>query len=358
MTRLRRILTTLMLWAALAVAAPSAQAFSFDLDSIAAMGKFPRFVVNTYRWGNDFFNGYDTTYVQGTGYKFSAKLTTDSWLDGYNFQLPDNKTMLMSSDPSTSVGLYLSYLAVSVGYDINISKLITGVDRSRQRFRFGFNCMLFAAEVYLIRNDIGTTIRKFGDSDNPIKPNYAFNGIDNASWGIDAYYFFNHKKYSEAASFNFSRIQKKSQGSFYTGFSIYAQNLNFRFNELPPSYRDELPDSWAPGYDYRVKTNNYALRIGYGYNWVFARRWVLGVSESPIIGVRDGYVTPWEEGKSRKISLSLFNRAKLSVVWNSGRWFFGMVGMTDLAIINNHKTTYTGGTFSGEAVIGYRFNLW
>ena len=54
----------------------------------------------------------------------------------------------------------------------------------------------------------------------------------------------------------------------------------------------------------------------------------------------------------------MFNRAKLSVVWNAGRWFGGLVGMTDLAIINNHKTTYTGGTFSGEAVIGYRFNLW
>ena len=51
------------------------------------MGKFPRFVVNTYRWGNEFFNGYDTTYVQGTGYKFSAKITADSWMDGYSFVL-------------------------------------------------------------------------------------------------------------------------------------------------------------------------------------------------------------------------------------------------------------------------------
>lgn len=358
MKGLKRLFAMLIVCAVACCAAPHARSFSFDLDSIAAMGKFPRFVVNTYRWGNEFFNGYDTTYVQGTGYKFSAKITADSWMDGYNFQLPDNKTMLMATEPSTSVGLYVSYLALSAGYDINISKLITGVDRSRQRLRFGFNCMLFSAEAYMSRNDIGTTIRKFGDASAPSRPNYTFNGINNASWGIDAYYFFNHKKYSEAASFNYSRIQKRSQGSFYTGFSIYAQRLDFRFNELPPSYLDQLPETWAPDYNYRVKTNNYAVRIGYGYNWVFAKHWVLGISESPIIGVRDGYVTPWIEGKSRKVSLSMFNRAKLSVVWNAGRWFGGLVGMADLAIINNHKTTYTGGTFSGEAVIGYRFNLW
>ena len=85
----------------------------FDLDSIAAMGKFPRFVVNTYRWGDKFFNGYDTAYVKSTGYKFSAKITTDSWLDGYSFRLPNHTNIFMRSDPSTSIGVYATYLAVS-----------------------------------------------------------------------------------------------------------------------------------------------------------------------------------------------------------------------------------------------------
>jgi hypothetical protein len=36
-----------------------AYAISLALDSVATWGKFPRFVVNTYRWGDKFFNGYD-----------------------------------------------------------------------------------------------------------------------------------------------------------------------------------------------------------------------------------------------------------------------------------------------------------
>ena len=349
MKRLHSCIVLMILFLA-AVVPQRTSAISFALDSIAEWGKFPRFIVNTYRWGDKFFNGYDTTYVTGAGYKFSAKLTTDSWMDGYRFVLPNNSRITMMSDPSTSAGVYLTYLAVSAGYDINLSKLMGGADRSRQRFRFGFNCMLFAAEAYVVRNDVGTTIKRFGEFSDQ---NVPFNGVNNSTWGLDAYYFFTHKRYSEAASFNFSRIQKRSHGSFYTCFSIYTQHLDFDFSHLPEHLKRELPDTW-PDYRYKVDTHNYALRFGYGYNWVFAPKWVLGVSESPIIGVRKGFVVSDIE----KVSFSLYNRLKFSVVWNSGRWFFGAVGKFDVAIVNDMRTTYAGGVLSGEAVFGCRFNLW
>ena len=327
-----------------------AGAISFNLDSIAAWGKFPRFCVNTYRWGDKFFNGYDTTFVAPSGYKFNAKITADSWAEGYNFQLPDRSRIFMASDNSTSAGLYLTYLAVSVGYDINLSKLFGGQQRSRKRFRFGFNCMLFGAEFYTSKNDVGTTIKRFGPYSHL---NLPFDGVDNSTWGLDAYYFFSHKQYSEAATFSFSRIQRKSHGSFYTGFSIYSQKLDFNFNNLPEPLKDILPATW-PDKHYRVNTHNYAVRFGYGYNWVFSPKWVLGVSESPIIGVRKGFVVSDIE----KTSVSIYNRLKLSVVWNSGKWFCGVVCKADLAIFSDKQTLYAGGTVSGEAVLGYRFNLW
>lgn len=326
------------------------KAISFNLDSIATWGKFPRFVVNTYRWGDKFFNGYDTCYVRPTGYKFSAKITTESWLDGYSFRLPNKTSIFMRSDPSTSLGVYLTYLAVSAGYDVNVSRYFGGSDQSRKRFRFGFNCMLFAAEAYMIHNNVGTTLKRFGSDHHLHVP---FDAIDNSTWGIDAYYFFNHKRYSEAASFNYSRLQRRSQGAFYTGFSIYTQKLRFDFSGLPDYMKDELPQHWANNI-YRVNTHNYALRFGYGYNWVFAPNWVLGVSESPVIGVRKGFVN----SDIDKVSMSLYNRLKLAVVWNKGPLFAGVTGRFDVAIVNDRETTYAGGVLSGEAVFGFRFNLW
>ena len=175
----RRVLFCFLFFAALFMTMPQASAISFDLDSIAAMGKFPRFIVNTYRWGDRFFNGYDTTYVKPTLYKFNVKTTADSWLDGYNFTLPSGGKIFMNSKPSTSFGIYATYLAVSLGYDLNVSKLFGNSDHSRKRFRFGFNCMLFAAEMYLIHNNGSSTIKRFGKY-NHIK--IPFYGVASTTW--------------------------------------------------------------------------------------------------------------------------------------------------------------------------------
>ena len=348
-----RLMRGLLLCMAIWVAATPAQGFSLALDSIAQWGRFPRFCINTYRWGDKFFNSYDSTYVVGTGYKFNAKVTMDSWMDTYTFALPDHKYIAMNSRPATSIGLYLTYLAVSVGYDINVSKIFTGHDEARRRFRFGFNCSLFAAEAYLMRNDVGTKLTCFGTYSRPEKMDYPFDGIDNSTWGVDAYYFFNHKKYSEAAAFNFSKIQKRSQGCFYTGFSIYWQQTTFDFSSLPEYMKIQLPSTWD-NYTYHLDTRNYAIRFGYGYNWVFHRNWVLGVSESPIIGIRKGYVNSDIE----KVSFSLYNRVRMSVIWNNKRWFAGVVGKLDTALVNDKETTYLGNVGSVEGVVGFRFNIW
>jgi hypothetical protein len=332
---------------------PMAKAGVFDLDSIATWGKFPRFVVNTYRWGDKFFNGYDSTYVVGTGTKFHTKFTTDSWFDYYNFLLPDKQTLHLRSDPSSSFGVHLGYLAVSVGYDVNFSKLFSGDDRARKRLRFGFNCSLLAFEAYFVSNDVGTVLTRYGQTGSTTRLRHHFNGINTSMWGLDAYYFFNHKRYSEAASFNYSKIQRRSQGSFYTGVSFYTQKYNFDFNDLPTDIRSILPTEW-PDYKYYVKSNNYAVRLGYGYNWVFKPHWVMGVSESPILGICKGFHNSEEE----KTSVSLYNRFKMSVVWNNKRWFAGMIGKMDMAIASDKTSILASAVFSGEACIGYRFNLW
>ena len=79
----------LMLLLCMLISPAKASALGLDLDSIAAWGKFPRFCVNTYRWGDRFFNTYDSLYVQGTGKKFNIKFKVDSWSDLYNFRLDD-----------------------------------------------------------------------------------------------------------------------------------------------------------------------------------------------------------------------------------------------------------------------------
>lgn len=336
---------------------PRTEAISFSLDSIAAWGKFPKFCIDVYRWGDKFFNSYDSAYVVGTGTKFNVKLTTDSWLDYYRFVLPDiddssieNRFVDLISRPSTSVGVHLTYLAVSVGYDINLSSIFHGVKEARQRYQFGFNCALFGAEAYKETNDVGTRMTRFG---NYRRLDIPFDGMHSDSWGIDVYYFINNKRYSQAAAFSFSKIQRRSQGSFYAGISVYSQNYDFDFSGLEKYLLDRLPPEWID-YHYATSTQNYGVRVGYGYNWVFAHNWLFAVSVSPTIGIKHGYTNSYEE----KTSFSLYNRAKVSLVWNGGRWFAGAIASANTAVVSDRQTTFLGNDLSLTAAVGYRFNLW
>lgn len=332
-----------------------ANAFGFDLDSVANWGKFPRFCVNTYRWGDKFFNSYDSTYVEGTGYKFNVKFKADTWSDNYNFLLPDDYRMSLASDLCTSAGVWVTYLAVSAGYDVNVNNILGVNSAARKRFNFKFSCALFAANLYWITNDVGTTIKKFGNNDNLHVHNLPFNGINTKLFGVDTYFFFNNKKYSQAAAFNYSKIQKKSQGSFCLGFSYWTQDFNFDFSQLPAEIKQEVPKEWVyDDYNYHIYNHNYSVCGGYCYNWAFNKHWILGVSETPIVGLKHGTFN----GAEPRNSFSLYNRFQISAVWNNGRWFGGVIFKAENGLFYDKTHSLYSGVFTGEASFGYRFNLW
>ena len=355
--RLPVILLPLVMFLSMAFVPGKASALSvesFALDSIAAWGKFPRFCVGVYRWGDKFFNTYDSTYVQGSGERWDVKLKTDSWLDVYDFRLVDGYRMEMASRPSTTLGVYLTYMAVSVGYDLHLSRYFRGEERSRRRFNFQFNCSLFALEFQSMSNDIGTIIHRIGMPDEIERVDIPFKGINTSQWQLDMYYFFNHKHYSQAAAFYYSKIQTKSSGSLYAGLSFSKQKYKFDFSSLENELFKQIPQTW--NYYYNVENMNYALRIGYAYNWVFLKGWNFGISASPILGLRHGAVNrPGERGWSFAMS----NQIRGSIVYNlKKKWFFGIVGRWDAGLIYDKEHSMLASTVIGEFSAGFRFDLW
>lgn len=330
-------------------------ALSFNLDSIADWGKFPRFCVNTYRWGDKFFNGYDTLYVEPTGYKFNAKVKLESWTDYYQPKFKNDARMTMFSDPSTSLGFYLTYLAVSVGYDVNISKVF-GIDaNARKRWQFGFNCMLFSANLYLINNDVGTTIKRFQFSDGHTENlDLDFHGINTSEWGINLYYFFNHKRYSQAAAFNFSRVQQRSGGSFFAGLAFTKQNYQFDFSELPDHIREDLP--LFDEDRYVLNSHNYAFMGGYGYNWAFRRGWNWGVTVAPMLGWTDGLMIGNSVNEGTTFAMLL--QARTGVVWNHKQWFAASIFSCQANLIGSRERNMLTSYFTFEVSAGFRFNIW
>ena len=332
--------------------APKSHAISFNLDSIAEWGKFARFCVNTYRWGDRFFNTRDTAYVVGTGTKFNIKLTSDFWADQYRFDFVPHGNVNMFSDVASNIGLHLTYMAVSVGYDMNINKFFNGYESTRKRINFAFNCQLFGAEFYINNNDITTNITSISNGGQTIRPHVKFDGISNDRWGFDIYYFLNNKRYSQAAAFSYSKLQRRSQGSWYFGLSFCNQRYNFEFSRLPQEVLDYLPKSWDT-YNYGVNTNTFSIKAGYGYNWVLGPHWLLAISESPTVGYRTGHVNSW-----LKNSLGINNILRFSAVYNYKHLFLGMVGHINTSLVRDPESTLVANVYLAEFSIGYRFNLW
>lgn len=354
--RHKRLLLTLFI-CILSMSALQTQssAVSLNLDSVAAWGKFPNFCVKTYRWGDKFFNTYDSTYVVGTGYKFNVKFKSNAWLDNYIFALPDNYRMHMASEMNVSGGVHLTYLAVSVGYDYNLMRLFSKHNTARKKFNFGFNCALFAADLYWVTNDVGTRITSYGHPGDRVECSIPFYGIDNSIFGVDVYYFFNNKRYSRAAAFNYSKHQKVSSGSWILGFSYWTQSFDFNFSSLSDDILMELPAEWAQNdWRFRINNHNYAIRGGYGYNLVLPRNWLIGISETPVIGLKHGTVN----GELPELSVSLYNRLQVSGIWSNKKWFAGLIVKAENGVYFDKKQTLLNGVFSGELSVGYRFNLW
>lgn len=321
-------------------------AFSVNLDSIASKGSFLRFGVDTYRFVDKFFNELDTAYVYPTGYRWNVKFRASSWTDFNGFYFDGNHQMGMLSPFCTSIGADIQFMAVAIGYDINVNKLFGGKDRSKSRFSFEFSSARISGRYYSIKNDDGMDIKYI---DKKLLNEIPFSGVKSSTWGIDLTYYFNHHRYSNQAAFSFGKIQKKSQGAFMVGFAYQSQKLFFDFSQLPKKIIDWLPENWQ-GRNYRSDGYNIGLSGGYGYNWVVREKFTIGLMGQIIPSLHYGYLNSDDKGYSFRMNY----RLNASVVWNHNRWFIGAVARSDAGFIYSESTLATG-LFSFETKIGWRF---
>lgn len=319
-------------------------------DTTVIWPKFLQFCVNVYNWGDKFFNSYDPQYVVGTGKRWKVRLVSDNWLDSYAMRLPGQLNTTMSSNVYSNIGAYIQYMAVSVGSSIDFEKLFNHKEPQHKKFEFGFICALFNAELYYHENLGGVNIRKFGDiNDGKLIKEY-FPGVSMRSVGFDIYYFFNNKKYSQGAAYNFAKYQLKSQGSFMAGLAITNQRLYFDFTKLPEKLIERLPDDDILNYYFHY--NSYAILAGYGYNWVIAPKLLFNATVMPSIGFSHYYEDSLE-GDKYLISLNI--QGRISLTYNLGNYYFGIFGKMNGHYYKQAKLSLFSSIENFSAQVGLRF---
>lgn len=297
-----------------------------ELDMKDTTVQYPRFIkfcVNVYNWGDKFFNSYDTTYVVGTGRRWKTRVAFDGWTDSYNMNLDRKLPITLISEPYLNASVNLQYMAVGISYGVDLNNLFFTKPVKHQKFEFNFNCARFNVDLAFNRNAGGTYVRTLGNF--PRKQFYKsyFPGLDMTSFTADIYYFFNNFKYANGAAYNFSKIQKKSAGSFILGFSYAYEDISLDFNALS----EELQPYYT--FDEKQLTfhyNSYCLLFGYGFNWVLNDHFLYNVSVLPSIGVIKCYEDS-SEGQDKMLSLNA--KGRMSLTYNKGDFFTCLILKAD-----------------------------
>lgn len=297
-----------------------------ELDMKDTTVQYPRFIkfcVDVYNWGDKFFNSYDTTYVVGTGRRWKTRVAFDGWTDSYNMNLDRKLPITLISEPYLNASVNLQYMAVGISYGVDLNNLFFTKPVKHQKFEFNFNCARFNVDLAFNRNAGGTYVRTLGNF--PRKQFYKsyFPGLDMTSFTADIYYFFNNFKYANGAAYNFSKIQKKSAGSFILGFSYAYEDISLDFNALS----EELQPYYT--FDEKQLTfhyNSYCLLFGYGFNWVLNDHFLYNVSVLPSIGVIKCYEDS-SEGQDKMLSLNA--KGRMSLTYNKGDFFTCLILKAD-----------------------------
>ena len=170
-------------------------------DSTMGYPKFLMFCYKTYIWGDRAFNSYDSAYVVSTGKNWKLILKSENWMDRYIGKPFSDIKMIMGSNLVSNIGVSLSFMAVSVGYSFSL----TGGGKSSKKADFSFTCARFTADAYYWenRNDMNVIYKHENNNDGRHKIRQS--GLDRKAMGLTAYYFFNNRRYAQAAAYCYSK---------------------------------------------------------------------------------------------------------------------------------------------------------
>ena len=95
---------------------------------------------------------------------------------------------------------------------------------------------------------------------------------------LNGYYVFNGRRYSQAAAYNQSVIQRRSAGSLLVGATWYQSS--FDYADIANAFYMVIGHGIS-----RIKVHQANLGVGYGFNWVPLRGLVINAMAMPTVSV-------------------------------------------------------------------------
>ena len=269
-------------------------------------------------------NPIDTTYIAPNQYNLVFRLEQSTWYEHFKLGNHSGDQYLnLSPDLSPKVGLYFGWRWIFLGYNFNLGDKQKN-EPKKTELTFNFYANKFGVDLYYRKTGGDMKLRSYKGFDLPNSSAFEdmrFDGFKNQIIGANATWIFNHKEYSQQASYRHNTVQLRSAGSFMANFSYAYQKITLDHGKLPNEMADQLDPKLKFGH---LRYTDYSLGFGYGYNWVLSKTWLASVSFLPSISYKDSNIDGYESPKekwTKNLDLDFITRA--SVVYNTGKYFAG-----------------------------------
>ena len=237
---------------------------------------------------------------------------------------------------TSSVGFWVGYRGTGISYSKSLAK------NDETYFSFNTTGAKYGFDFWLRQfNTSAVTLTAKDYKDGEVVGDFKLDTFMPApvrisSLYLNGYYVFNGHRYSQAAAYNQSVIQRHSAGSLLVGATWFQST--FDYSDGRNLWYVLLSQNTS-----KIKVHQANIGLGYGYNWVPLRGLLFNVMVMPTVsfysrvkvykygsnfdlspkeatdnyGEYDTKTRKWENGKTEKSAL-MFKRDDYVCYWNAG----------------------------------------
>lgn len=261
-----------------------------------------------------FKSSYDTNYVVRPEGRLMLKARVN--LSGDDFHVRGEQEGFkakadLTTKHKTTLSIAASYRGITAAMAFNPAK-IKGTYKDYELNLVYYSSRLSLDASYHRSTTLSGDIRK-GDVYGHMEPGELKVKMAN----IAGYYIFNHRRFSYAAAYSQSYIQRRSAGSWLAGISYQGGSV---------VTTDELKERKPDANDIYIHLGLLGIGGGYAYNWVLGKRWLINLSMLPTFVVYNhNYMTVNDERRNAQhVRFSMIFNERVAIVCNiSPRYFAG-----------------------------------
>ena len=200
-------------------------------------------------------------------------------LSGYNVH--SDWELCFEPPMASSVGFWVGYRGTGFSYSKSLTKnagRYYSISSTGAKYGFNFRLRRFSTQDATFSSKDRDTVT---GEEEETRTDYKMDApVWIRSTYINGYYVFNGRRYSQAAAYNQSVIQRHSAGSLLLGATWYQSSFDYA------DIRNAFFMIIGHGI-YRAKVHQANIGLGYGYNWVPLRGLVVNVMAMPTLSVYD-----------------------------------------------------------------------